>query len=285
MAAETIGALLKTMQHRMERLYSPQEARTAALRLCMHFLGRTMGQILIATDEYADEHVACAMLHAAGKIAHGTPLQYIEGSVDFYGCTIKVDSSVLIPRPQTEELTEWIAQYYAKRHAASILDIGCGSGCIAIALAKTMPEATVDGWEVSLRAACVARSNAAINGVLVKVCHADIFAPPPCSKQWEVIVSNPPYIPRSQRASLPKNILSEPSAALFVPNAQPLLYYERIADFAAEHLCAHGRLFFEINEDYGNEMTQMLCAKGFDSILKKDLNGADRMMMAWRREK
>lgn len=209
------------------------------------------------------------------------PIQYILGETEFYGLTFNVDKNVLIPRPETEELVEWILSENSIK-SPQILDIGTGSGCIAVALAKKIPDAEIRAWDVSPEALKVAFKNAERNAVKVHFLQKDVFSDVNDTPLLDIIVSNPPYITESEKQEMEKNVLDfEPSTALFVPDNHALMFYERIADIAFEKLHSGGTLFFEINRAKGNEVVEMLSEKGFkDIVLKKDLCGNLRMIKA-----
>ncbi len=189
--------------------------------------------------------------------------------------------AVLIPRPETEELIEWIL-LETKKINPHILDIGTGSGCIAIALAKKMQYATVDAWDISESALEIARQNAITNNVSVEFSNVDVLKSLSVRKYFDIIVSNPPYIKESEKEKMEKNVLDyEPHEALFVANNDALIFYNRITDIAKENLNENGVLYFEINRANGVEIVQMLKRKGLMNIeLKKDISGNNRMIRA-----
>jgi len=209
------------------------------------------------------------------------PIQYILGETEFYGCLLKVTPSVLIPRQETEELVDWIIIDY--RHLTpSILDIGTGSGCIPVTLAKNIAGCTVQGWDISPEALVVAQENAIKNHVKVSFHCVDILnaVVPVHSEKFDIIVSNPPYVTLSEKPVMHQNVIHfEPHLALFVPDSDPLVFYRKIAELAIHQLKPGGHLYLEINEKSGNETANLLRMKGFvDIILKKDINGKDRMV-------
>lgn len=262
--------------------YPPREAEAMAHMLCRHFFGITAAQMLIDMNQNIDLHTAEQVKNAVTQLLNYTPIQHITGHVDFYGCRINVNPHVLIPRPETEELVQWILQTIAPKRSVRILDIGTGSGCIAIALAARLPLASVEAWDISPQALYTAAHNADINDVKIHFREADILRPPPASALWDVIVSNPPYVCVSERAALPANVLHEPPCALFAPNGAPLLFYGCIADFARQHLVDGGSLFFEINERFGTEVVDLLHSRHFTGIeLRQDLNNKDRMVRCY----
>ena len=210
------------------------------------------------------------------------PIQYILGETEFYQLKLKVNPHVLIPRPETEELAEWVIKTIGKAKS-NVLDIGTGSGCIPIAIKKHLPQTNVTGIDVSEKAIELAESNAKNLGLAVSFETRDIL-------KWKkhawpafhVIVSNPPYIRESEKTLMQPNVLDyEPANALFVGDENPLLFYKTIAGFALQHLENRGFLFFEINEAFGEETCKVLAKKGFKDIsLRKDISGKDRMVRA-----
>lgn len=215
------------------------------------------------------------------RLLNNEPIQYILGKTEFYGLEFKVSPAVLIPRPETEELIEWIL-LETKKINPHILDIGTGSGCIAIALAKKMQYATVDAWDISESALEIARQNAITNNVSVEFSNVDVLKSLSVRKYFDIIVSNPPYIKESEKEKMEKNVLDyEPHEALFVANNDALIFYNRITDIAKENLNENGVLYFEINRANGVEIVQMLKRKGLMNIeLKKDISGNNRMIRA-----
>lgn len=214
------------------------------------------------------------------KLKNQIPIQYIVGETAFYGLLFKVDKNVLIPRPETEELVEWIIKNHKKDDSLKILDIGTGSGCIAISLAKNLPNAKVSALDISEEALNVAKNNAAMNQVKVDFVQADILTIEKLSTNFDIIVSNPPYVRETEKARMQQNVLSnEPHLALFVKDENPLLFYDKIAELAKKHLTKNGVLYFEINQYLGMETVDLLKSKGFKNVeLKKDIYGVDRMV-------
>lgn len=216
------------------------------------------------------------------------PIQYILGRTEFFGLPFKVNEDVLIPRPETEELVEWIIQdakmegFKSRDFGMKILDIGTGSGCIAITLAKNIPNAKVYAVDVSSKALKTAKENAAINQVEVVFLEKNILETNDLEMQFDIIVSNPPYVRNLEKEEIKKNVLdNEPHLALFVEDNDALIFYRKIAELAAENLNQNGRLYFEINQYLGEEMIELLHSKGFQDIeLRKDIYGNDRMTKA-----
>ncbi|MFA5299657.1 MAG: peptide chain release factor N(5)-glutamine methyltransferase [Lutibacter sp.] len=217
---------------------------------------------------------------ALSKLKNQIPIQYIVGETAFYGLIFKVDKNVLIPRPETEELVNWIEKDHKNSNSPKILDIGTGSGCIAISLAKNLPNAAVSAIDISSEALNVAKNNAILNNVKVNFIHTDILNLQKLEANFDVIVSNPPYVRELEKAQMQQNVLSnEPHIALFVENENPLLFYNKIAELAKNHLSKNGVLYFEINQYLGAETIDLLKTKKFKNIeLKKDIYGVDRMI-------
>lgn len=211
------------------------------------------------------------------------PIQYLLGKTSFYGLDFEVNENVLIPRPETEELVEWIIKSnlkIEKLKSLKILDIGTGSGCIAISLAKNLPDARVYAIDVSEKALATAQKNAEINNVNVTFINQNILAAEDLEQQFDVIVSNPPYVRNLEKEEIKKNVLdNEPHLALFVEDNDALVFYKKIAELAQKNLSPNGQLYFEINQYLGKEMIDLLEKMNFKNIeLKKDIYGNDRMI-------
>ena len=209
------------------------------------------------------------------------PIQHITGETEFFGLPFHVNKNVLVPRPETEELVELILKENIQS-GSKVLDIGTGSGAIAIAVAKHLEKTAVVAWDVSVEALKVARQNARLNGVNIFFSEVDILNDCPADNKFDIIVSNPPYIMDSEKGEMDNNVLDyEPHTALFVPDDNPLLFYNRIADIALKLLNPKGTLYFEINRAKGKETVKMLKDKGFiDVALYKDISENDRIVRA-----
>jgi release factor glutamine methyltransferase len=211
------------------------------------------------------------------------PIQYLLGRTSFYGLDFEVNENVLIPRPETEELVEWIIQNSKSEEGnmkLKVLDIGTGSGCIAISLAKNMPNAEVYAIDVSEKALATARRNAALNQVNVTFITQNILKTEDLNQQFDIIISNPPYVRNLEKQEIKKNVLdNEPHLALFVEDDDALIFYKKIAALAQKNLSDNGQLFFEINQYLGKDMFGLLEKLKFKSIeLRKDIYGNDRMI-------
>ena len=257
--------------------YDAQELETIKRALCTELLG------VSALAFYTKEVVSLSpqqesLLESALKrLAGGEPLQYVIGSTPFCGLTFKVDGRVLIPRPETAELVEWVAQDAAP--SGSLLDVGTGSGCIAISLAHRLKSWKVQGWDISDGALEVARENNRRNGTEVEFSKVDILNATARSK-FDVIVSNPPYVMESEKSQMEDTVLEfEPHIALFVSDSDPLLFYRAIAEFGHRALNPGGRLYFEINPLKVKEMKDMLVSAGYHDVeVRNDIFGKPRMI-------
>lgn len=215
------------------------------------------------------------------------PIQYLLGKTSFYGLVFDVNKDVLIPRPETEELVEWIIESQKSETGVEnfkILDIGTGSGCIAISLAKNIPNAQVFAIDISEKALATAQKNADINEVNVIFLLKNILETDDLEQKFDIIVSNPPYVRELEKLEIKKNVLhNEPHLALFVDDNDALIFYRKIAELAQKCLSPNGQLFFEINQYLGKEMVELLENMNFKNIeLRKDIYGNDRMIRSTR---
>jgi release factor glutamine methyltransferase len=241
-----------------------------------HCLDYNRSDCIIHSEQEITSLIANRLKQITTDLKTNKPIQYILGKTDFYGLKLKVNEHTLIPRPETEELVDWVL----KQEFSSALDIGTGSGCIPIALAKHT-NASIMAIDVSENALEVAKENAILNTVKVKFILQDILHSESLPKV-DLIVSNPPYVLDNEKVKMQKNVLDfEPDLALFVANNNPLIFYKKIAQLAFESLNENGKLFFEINEQFGADTIAMLTEIGFVNIaLKKDINDKDRMVKA-----
>jgi len=267
------------LKSELQRIYDLQESRAIARWLMHSLCGR---DYFMRYDEELGRDAAAQIKAAIPRLMAGEPVQYIAGESEFYGLTLAITRAALIPRPETEELVESIRKSIKVSHPL-ILDIGTGSGAIALALKSVMPDARILGSDISREALSLARRNASNLGLEVKFIKHDIL-----NERWpdipkaDVVVSNPPYIPWSERTSLPAAVREyEPSLALFVKDDDPLLFYRVIANKAKDRLRPGGLLFFEIHEAYGSEMIKLLKETGYhETELQHDLQGKARIIKA-----
>lgn len=264
-------------------VFSANEARAVAIALCEHVTGLSRAQLLsdnslVLTNEQQEN-----ISQSVARLQKHEPLQYVLGETEFYGLKFKADPRVLIPRPETEELVEWIINDY-KDTSCSIIDFCTGSGCIAIALAKNLPETEISACDLSEDALEVARANAKDNETDVRFFCADVLSESFADTldPIDVIVSNPPYVLENEKSAMQSNVLDfEPSMALFVPDTNPLLFYEAIGKIALARLKPEGSLYVEINRDKGKETVDLFRQMGFGFVeLRTDLFGNARMVKA-----
>ena len=250
--------------------------------LIEHVTGWDQVQQVIHKDNAISEEQVLAFETAATALLAGRPIQYITGKTWFMGEPYIVNDQVLIPRPETEELVDWVIEYAAiKGKALRILDIGTGSGCIAIAIKKALPEAIVSAIDISTGAIKIAATNAAALKADIEFTCLDILNTAFLPGQYDVIVSNPPYIPMQEMKNMELQVTDhEPNIALFVPDEDPLVFYKAIARLAKLHLSTNGQLFFEIHYDQGDAMIALLDEMHFHAELRTDLFGKDRMIRA-----
>ncbi|MBO4333876.1 MAG: peptide chain release factor N(5)-glutamine methyltransferase [Paludibacteraceae bacterium] len=267
---------------KLATLYCPSEAKELARICLMRAFDCNLAYLLSHSPLSLSDEQQAFVDQFLCRLLKGEPVQYIEGEAVFYGLTFKVEDGVLIPRPETAELVDWVINDFHDA-APAILDVGTGSGCIAVALAHSLPAARVSAVDVSDKALSIAAQNAVANGVAVRFNKLNVLDEEP-DGFFNVVVSNPPYICESERSNMHHNVLDyEPALALFVPDNDPLLFYRRIAVMALKHLLRGGRLYFEINERFGVETVQLLTDLGFSDVsLRPDFFGKDRMVRASR---
>lgn len=276
---------IQYIKNELKGIYSADEIQSLTYLLLSNITGYTKIEIIVNKNTNFSD-VQRAMLNSfVNKLKIHTPIQYIIGKTEFYGLPFLVSDAVLIPRPETEELIEWIIETSDKNTEVNILDIGTGSGCIAVTLAQQFSKAKVTAFDISEVALEVATQNAELNKVKVNFLKVDILNANNyigSDSQWEIIVSNPPYVPNCEQAEIQPNVLDhEPHIALFVPDADPLIFYRKIMEFALNHLNPGGYLFFETHRDWAKEIVKLLVNNEFCNVqLRKDLSGNDRMIKA-----
>ena len=258
--------------------------RTSILSIIME---ETLGMNQVEAILYHDQEIAqekkMELQRVCQELRENIPIQYIYQKAYFLGLSLYVDSRVLIPRQETEELVDWIVTTHMAAPQLRILDIGTGSGAIAIALKKHLPQASLTAIDISEGALAVAQQNAKRHGVAITFLQQDILGVEDLGTSYDIIVSNPPYVRELEKKEMHANVLDyEPSLALFVPDDNPLLFYEKIAEIAAQNLTEGGALYFEINQYLGKQTLEMLHKKGFKALPRKDLNDNDRMIRAGR---
>ena len=273
-------------------LYGEAEARAIAFRVCERIGGFSRLDMAVAPEVEAVYPAGVegqAVERMIGELAEGRPVQYVLGTAPFFGREFRVGEGVLIPRPETEELVRWIVSDCRSVRPLRLLDIGTGSGCIALSLASELAGAEVSGMDVSARALAFARENAALLELPVDWFRGDVLDDTDpvwhTGKRWEVIVSNPPYVPDSDRQVMHVNVRDyEPAEALFVPDNDPLRFYRAIARRGEEVLVEGGRLYFEIYEGLAAETVRLLEQEGYGEVeLRVDMNDKLRMIRCRKR--
>lgn len=285
---KTIKDVFSAYQRELSTIYDANEISATTLLVISDICSLNNAKVKAFPELEITEEQSVKMAAILTELKTGRPVQYILGHTEFYGLPFNVNSSVLIPRPETEELVEWVLQSVGSQQlaAGSILDIGTGSGCIAISLKKNLPAFEVAAIDISAGALETASSNARLNNVDIQFIKADILNPNSEIEipKSEIIISNPPYVTLQDKTRMHTNVTDfEPHTALFVPEDDPLIFYRTIANFALINLAPGGLLFFEINESLGAENVAILRDKGFKNIeLRKDMSGRDRMIKAVR---
>lgn len=262
----------------LEPLYGNGEARAITDYVLDVCFGLSKADILCGAVEEMTAEKTAELNKIFGRLTEGEPVQYVLGRAEFSGRWFNVRPGVLIPRPETEELCAWITADSKASASPKVLDIGTGSGCIAITLQLDMPESKVTAWDISADALDVARENAQQLGANVSFVRQDALNAKP-EGEWDVIVSNPPYICEKEKKDMAVNVLEhEPHTALFVPDADPLLFYRAITRLAVQTLSKGGRLYFEINPIYADDTCRMMRAEGMTAVeLRSDMYGKQRM--------
>ena len=273
---ETLSNIIPYFRKELTPIFEEREVISWAYLSIEHVLGYNRSDCIINPNKRIEAKISYKFLQIIEDLKTRKPLQYILGETTFYGLKLKVNEYTLIPRPETEELVAWILQEDFK----SALDIGTGSGCIAIALAK-FSNASISAIDISANGLKVAQENAILNNVKVVFTQQNILQTKILPKV-NLIVSNPPYVLNSEKERMHENVLAyEPHSALFVTDKNPLIFYKQIANLATKSLTSGGKLFFEINEQFSNELIVILTQSGFVDIeLKKDINDRDRMIKA-----
>ena len=276
-----MNEIVAYIRSRLQPYYTAEEVSALSRIVCCDLLGQAPTDYYLGKDIVLSSKKEQELEDILQRLSRFEPLQYIEGRTLFLGREFWVAPGVLIPRPETEELVELMLKEIPAD--ARILDVGTGSGCIAISLAKELPDALVTAWDVSPEALSVARANARKLQADVRFVECDVLA---CQVDevglYDVIVSNPPYVTEAEKADMEPNVLQwEPSLALFVPDDDPLRFYRRIAVLGRDMLADGGRLYFEINRAYGREMVEMLRTMGYVRVrVEKDLSQNDRFVIA-----
>ena len=280
--------ILNIFHKELDTIYGNNEVDSFFNILIDYYLNLKRITLVMQPEYTISKEEEQPLFEALSRLKLEEPIQYIIGETEFFGLVFKVNQNTLIPRPETEELVQWIIEDYKDNlEQIKILDIGTGTGCIPISLAKNLPKAKVKALDISTKALEVAKQNAKLNAVEVDFIEQNILDTyhtelDSASQKFDVIVSNPPYVRELEKAEMKGNVLKhEPELALFVDNTNPLIFYKAITEFATHSLKAGGTLYFEINQYLGAEMIQLLEDFNFKDIeLKKDMFGNNRMIKA-----
>jgi release factor glutamine methyltransferase len=282
----TVKKISDEFHQQLDAGYGREEIMQFVYLLFEEWMGWPRIKVHTESSYLMNDEMVVRFRDALGQLRKNRPIQYIIGVTDFLDAKILVREGVLIPRPETEELTAMILRDLRHRQYEnlSLLDIGTGSGCIPVAVKRQMPGMDVSAMDISAQALQVAKENSTLNGGTIHFIQTDILD----RNSWKnfpaynTIVSNPPYIPESERLSMNPNVVEfEPHDALFVPDDDPLLFYKAIAEFSFLHLLRPGSLYLEINERFGKEVVEILLSTGFEKAqVLKDIHGKDRFIRA-----
>ena len=273
-----------SIQQRLAEVMDAGEARAVSLLLFEKLFGMTVADVLSGKDETLKDDEKRMLLMCVERIAKGEPVQYVMGRCDFNGLELKVAPGVLIPRPETEELVKSCVGHYDRESKVKVLDIGTGSGCIALSIKHRLHNADVTGWDVSDDALSIAVGNAERLALNVAFQHHDILdidnEIKDITPEFDIIISNPPYVCECEKKDMERRVLDfEPKMALFVPDSDPLRFYRHITAFAIKALKQGGRLFFETNRAYSDDVAKLLSENGFVNVKKlTDSFGNDRIV-------
>jgi len=270
------------IQSELQGLYPETEIRNFSYLIIEKITKFSKTEIVVNKNTLFSDEQSQFVENFILRLKKFEPIQYILGETEFYDLPFKVNESVLIPRPETEELVDWIKTENTDNETKSILDIGTGSGCIAISLKHIFPKVDVSAYDISEKALETAKINAKLNNVNIRFSIVDMLNPISTNEKWDIIVSNPPYVPEKEKLEIQPNVLNhEPHLALFVPDNDPLLFYRQIALFAKKQLSNKGKLYFEIHRDTAKDAVKLLSEMGFvNTELRKDISGNDRMIRA-----
>lgn len=279
-----ISELKKNFLASLSGLYPSEEIQSFFNILSEKYLGLTRLAIALDPKKEIDNKAVVKFDEVIKRLKLYEPIQYIIEEAEFYGLAFTVNKETLIPRPETEELVSWVLENLEeeKNSNLEILDIGTGSGCIAVSLAKHLPEAKISALDFSKKALNVAKMNAERNEVEVDFFCSDILKAQNLPKKYDIIVSNPPYVRELEKEYMEQNVLNfEPNSALYVSDSDPLIFYRAIASLAQQYLKPNGQILFEINEFLAEEMLTLMESEGFQRLeIKKDIYGKNRMLRA-----
>lgn len=281
----TLPEIKNLFLQKLDPLYPETEILSFFYLLLEHHFGTKKVDLALEPELMRKEWPGEHFIEALDQLLEERPIQYITGHAEFAGHVFKVNENVLIPRPETEELVQWMLESIDRNHPVKILDIGTGSGCIPITLALKLPGAEVHALDVSADALGLARENAQRLDARVRFFKLDILSAESLVEDYDVIVSNPPYVRMSEKNEMRGNVLKhEPDLALFVKDEDPLIFYRRIAELSSEALTENGMLFFEINENLSESTQDILSRLSYRNIeTRKDIYGKNRMIRAFKK--
>ncbi len=277
-SSNTFEALRQLFREHLQSVHEISEIDFLFRIVMEEKLGIKWNQLLL-TERYSESDINLVS-PILEKLIDGKPLQYILGFTEFLGCKLNVDSRVLIPRPETEELCDLILKGNAKTSVLNVLDIGTGSGCIPIALKRHAPQWELFAIDIDTNAILLAAENATLNNTSIHFSRLDVLQTAALAGEFDIIISNPPYVTESEKTSIHQNVFAnEPHLALFVPDNDALLFYRKITKLAVQSLKKGGKLYFEINERFGIETLELLVESGFQKCqIIKDLSGKERFV-------
>ncbi|MDR9457913.1 MAG: peptide chain release factor N(5)-glutamine methyltransferase [Salegentibacter sp.] len=276
----TLSELKRSFLTELTKEYPCEEANSFFGLLTEAYLEMSRLQVALQRDKEISEADLSKFKSAKQRLLEHEPIQHILGETEFFGLKFKVSKDVLVPRPETEELVQWILDDLdSENKQLRLLDIGTGSGCIAISLAKNLPEAEIFAMDISAEALETARLNAANNKVVINLAETDVLKLEKLEQNFNIIVSNPPYVRELEKTDMQPNVIDyEPETALYVKDDDPLIFYRKITGLAQKALVPGGKLYFEINQYLGPETEKLLQEYGFKTELRKDIYGNFRML-------
>lgn len=281
-ADNTIQAVTNYIKQQLSAALDDQEVRQTIRVMMKHYFGFSATDLVFKRDHRFTESELVKIIHCVKRLQKHEPLAQILGETEFFGLPFYVNQHTLIPRPETEELVDWILHDY-QQQVPKILEIGTGSGCIPIALKKHLTASELTAYDISEEALEVAKRNTKRNQVAVNFQQVDILSASfNADDFWDIIVSNPPYIAQKEFDSMDKNVTDyEPHLALFVSDEDPLIFYRKIAELGLQHLANNGTIYVEINQYLSQQTVALFQAIGYSQVeLRKDINGNDRMIKA-----
>lgn len=274
----TVGAVVDWLKESLQECFSTGEVRTMINLTFEKHLNLSGSKLVLERDKRMSESEVLVFLNVLKRLKKDEPIQYILGETEFFGLPMQVNSSVLIPRPETEELVDWIV---TENQQGTLVDVGTGSGCIPLAIKRQLPQMQVTAIDVSEGALAVAKGNAEANDLPVDFrLHDVLLHGLPTDQTWDVVVSNPPYVLEGERSELAAHVVDhEPSLALFVPDTDPLLFYRRILEDVLHQELFQTKVYFELHYQMGPALVELAKGMGFQQVeLRKDLQGKDRML-------